>query len=107
VNRIGYHSHAEGRARSRYGYTQRWKNETINSMMKRNLGSALRGKSNQGRERDLRLKVLTHNVMILRRRSSLETEQFASPLIRPASPNSWLFALKIRWIQSFQRRNYS
>ena len=56
------------RSRRRCGYTQRWQVETANSMMKRNLGSALRGKANQSRMRDLRLKVLTHNLMILRRR---------------------------------------
>jgi hypothetical protein len=44
-------------------------------MLKRNLGSALRGKSSQSRERDLRLKVHTHNLMILRRRTRIETEQ--------------------------------
>ena len=58
---------AESRRR-RCGYTQRWQAETVNSMIKRNLGSALRGHTRQSRERDLRLKVLTHNVMIIRRR---------------------------------------
>jgi hypothetical protein len=38
-------------------------------MIKRNLGSALRGKSAHARYRDLRLKVLTHNVMIVKRGS--------------------------------------
>jgi len=54
------------RSRRRCGYTQRWQSETVNSMMKRNLGSALRGKNPHSRRRDLRLKVLTHNLMILR-----------------------------------------
>lgn len=53
------------RGRRRSGYTQRWQVETANSMMKRNQGSALAGRSNASRQRDLRLKVLTHNVMIL------------------------------------------
>ena len=53
------------RSRRRCGYTQRWQAETVNSMIKRNLGSALRGKTDGSRQRDLRLKVLTHNVMIL------------------------------------------
>ena len=57
---------ASKRSRRRCGYSQRWQVETVNSMMKRNLGSALRGKTSQSRERDLRLKVLTHNLMILR-----------------------------------------
>jgi hypothetical protein len=54
------------RSRRHCGYTQRWQIETANSMMKRNLGSSLRGKTNQSRMHDLRLKVLTHNLMILR-----------------------------------------
>jgi hypothetical protein len=56
------------------GYTQRWQVETGNSMMKRNLGSALRGRSTWSRKRDLHLKVLTHNVMIIRRWARVETE---------------------------------
>ena len=56
---------ATKRSRRRCGYSQRWQAETVNSMMKRNLGSALRGKTPQSRSRDLRLKVLTHNLMIL------------------------------------------
>jgi Transposase DDE domain len=55
------------RSRRRCGYTQRWQAETAASMMKRNLGSALAGKTARSRHRDLRLKVLTHNVMIIRR----------------------------------------
>jgi hypothetical protein len=54
------------RSRRRCGYTQRWQAETVMSMLKRNLGSALRGRSARSRHRDLRLKVLTHNVMIIR-----------------------------------------
>ena len=55
------------RSRRRCGYTQRWQAETVNSMIKRNLGSALRGKTTGSRQRDLRLKVLVHDLMILRR----------------------------------------
>jgi len=51
--------------RRRCGYTQRWQAETVVSMLKRNLGSALRGRSAWSRHRDLRLKVITHNVMII------------------------------------------
>jgi hypothetical protein len=57
---------ATKRSRRRCGYTQRWQVETTNSMMKRTLGSALRGRIAQSRKRDLKLKVLTHNLMILR-----------------------------------------
>jgi hypothetical protein len=56
------------RGRRRSGYTQRWQVETVNSMIKRNLGSALRGRSDRTREAHLRLKALTHNVMIIRSR---------------------------------------
>jgi hypothetical protein len=60
------------RGRRRCGYTQRWQVECVNSMTKRNQGSALRGRTPASRLRDLRLKVLTHNVMVLRPR--VETE---------------------------------
>ena len=63
------------RSRRRCGYTQRWQAETVNSMMKRNLGSALRGKTAASRRRDLRLKVLVHDIMILRRQRRVETGQ--------------------------------
>jgi hypothetical protein len=53
----------EGRRRS--GYTSRWQVETVHSMMKRNLGSALAGRSAWSRKRDMALKALTHNVMVL------------------------------------------
>jgi hypothetical protein len=66
------------RSRRRCGYTQRWQVETVNSMMKRNLGSALRGKTNRSRRRDLMLKVLVHDLMILHRRKRVETEHDAN-----------------------------
>ncbi len=64
---------ATQRSRRRCGYTQRWQAETMMSMIKRNLGSALRGRS---RYRDLTLKVLTHDVMIIRRQQRVETQQY-------------------------------
>jgi len=39
--------------------------ETVNSMMKRNLGSALRAKSARRRSMELLLRVVIHNIMIL------------------------------------------
>ena len=63
------------RSRRRCGYTQRWQAETVNSMIKRNLGSALRGKTAGSRLRELRLKVLVHDLMILRRQRRVETGQ--------------------------------
>ena len=62
------------RSRRKCGYTQRWQVETVNSMLKRNLGSALRGKTRASRARDMLLKVLVHDVMILRRKRRVETE---------------------------------
>jgi Transposase DDE domain len=46
-------------------YGQRWQVETVNSMIKRNLGSALRAKTPKGRSMELLLRVVTHNVMIV------------------------------------------
>ena len=52
-------------SRRRCGYNRRYQAETVNSMMKRNLGSALGGKTPRSRERDLLLKVLTHDLMVV------------------------------------------
>jgi hypothetical protein len=52
--------------RSRYG--QRWQSETVNSMLKRHLGSALRARTYWSQCRETILRALTLNVMILRRR---------------------------------------
>ena len=46
-------------------YGQRWQVETVNSMIKRNLGSACRSRSTRGRKKDMLLRALTHNLMIL------------------------------------------
>jgi hypothetical protein len=46
-------------------YGQRWQVETVNSMIKRNLGSALRACTARRRSRELFLRVVTHNLMIL------------------------------------------
>lgn len=48
-------------------YAQRWQVETVNSMLKRMLGSALRARSHHARNRELILRSLTLNLMILRR----------------------------------------
>lgn len=56
---------ATKRSRRRCGYTQRWQVETVMSMIKRNLGSALRGKTAWSRKRDMHLKALTHDLMVL------------------------------------------
>jgi hypothetical protein len=46
-------------------YGQRWQSETTNSMIKRNLGSAMRSRSAVRRRHELLLRVLTHNIMLL------------------------------------------
>ena len=49
----------------RVAYGQRWQSETVNSMIKRNLGSALRARTTVHRRHELLLRVLTHNIMLL------------------------------------------
>ena len=46
-------------------YGQRWQVETVFSMIKRNLGSALRGRSYFSQCREMMLLCLAHNIMIL------------------------------------------
>jgi hypothetical protein len=53
------------RGRDRVLYGQRWQSETVNSMIKRNLGSALRARTPVRRRHERLLRVLTHNVMLL------------------------------------------
>ena len=53
------------RSRRRCKYNRRYQVETVNSMKKRNLGSALAGKTAASRQRDMLLKVLTHDLMVL------------------------------------------
>jgi hypothetical protein len=48
-------------------YGQRWQIETAFSMLKRNLGSALRARGYQSQSREIRLRIVTHDLMILRR----------------------------------------
>ena len=49
--------------RKKYG--QRWQSETVNSMIKRRLGSALRARSYWSQWREIILRAITHNVMIV------------------------------------------
>ena len=46
-------------------YGQRSQSETVNSMIKRNLGSALRARTARRRSKELLLRVVTHNIMLL------------------------------------------
>jgi len=46
-------------------YGQRWQVETVNSMAKRRLGAALRARSYWSQCREIILRIITHNVMIV------------------------------------------
>ena len=46
-------------------YGQRWLIETVFSMLKRNLGAALRARRYQSQSREIRARILTHNLAIL------------------------------------------
>jgi hypothetical protein len=59
-----YHRFRRGADAKLYG--QRWQVETVNSMVKRNLGSALRARNARRRSMELMLRVVTHNLMIFR-----------------------------------------
>jgi len=53
-------------ARLKRKYGQRWQVETVNSMLKRRLGSALRARKYQTQCREIVLRAITHNIMIVR-----------------------------------------
>jgi hypothetical protein len=55
-------------------YGQRAQVETVNSMIKRNPGDCLRALSAKARSLEQWLRVLTHNLMIVRRQRRVETE---------------------------------
>ena len=46
-------------------YGQRWQVETVNSMIKRNLDSALRARSYWAQCREIMLRLFVHNVMVV------------------------------------------
>ncbi len=54
---------AAGRDAAAYG--QRWQVETVNSMLKRNLGSACRATTARRQTYELLLRCITHNIMVL------------------------------------------
>jgi hypothetical protein len=45
-------------------YGQRWQSETVHSMVKRNLGAALRARTEERREREMLLRAVVHNLML-------------------------------------------
>jgi hypothetical protein len=46
-------------------YGQRWQGETVHSLLKRRLGSALRARSYPSQNREILLRVITLNLMLL------------------------------------------
>ena len=46
-------------------YGQRWQVETVFSMIKRNQGEALRARTYWAQNREMMLKILTHNIAII------------------------------------------
>ena len=56
-------------------YGQRWQIETVFSMLKRNLGSSLRARQYHSQAREIRARILTHNLAILLCISMFYTEQ--------------------------------
>jgi Transposase DDE domain/Transposase domain (DUF772) len=62
--RLMHHRFARKADSEHYG--QRAQSETVNSMMKRNFGDALRSIRAKRREQEMLLRVLTHNVMLRR-----------------------------------------
>jgi hypothetical protein len=45
-------------------YAQRSQSETVHSMVKRNLGSALRSRTPERQKKEMMLRVLVHNIML-------------------------------------------
>jgi hypothetical protein len=62
-------------------YGQRWQIETVFSMIKRNLGSALRARRYHTQTREIRLRILTHDLAILRRLCDVLYRAVASPIL--------------------------
>jgi hypothetical protein len=75
--RIMTHQFKTPARRRQSGYTQRWQVETVNSMIKRNLGEELMSRSYQAQNREMRWMAIVHNIMIvLWERFSTEQEAY-------------------------------
>lgn len=62
---VGHYRRQMARRFHRRKYGQRWQAESVISRIKRRLGAALRGRSDDARRRESDLRVFTHNLMIL------------------------------------------
>lgn len=81
------------RKRRECGYTQRWQVETVMSMIKRNLGEELSGRSGHSRNRQMRLLVVTHNIMIV-----LFQRQVCDRATATLLPDAWSQQPSARWL---------
>lgn len=72
-------------------YGQRWQIETVFSMFKRNLGAALRGRQYHSQSREIRARILAHNLAILLQSRMFYTEQDC-PMFGGLSLFVWLDA---------------
>jgi Transposase DDE domain len=70
--------------RRQSGYTQRWQIETVNSMLKRNLGEELMSRSYQAQNREMRWMAIVHNLLILFWRGVFD-RAYSSPFLPPSS----------------------
>ena len=75
-------------------YGQRWQIETAFSMIKRNLGSALRSRRPCALNREVLLRVITHNLMIIRRLFVFSTEHACHLLFAMVQPAFTISALR-------------
>lgn len=75
-------------------YGQRWQIETVFSMLKRNLGSALRARRYESQVREIRARILTHNLMILILRYSDVLYRADRHLFPPSMPATSLYSLR-------------
>jgi len=62
-------------------YGQRWQIETVFSMLKRNMSAALRARTYHCQNREIRLRVLTHNLAILWRPFPCSIQSMTVPVI--------------------------
>ena len=70
-------------------YAQRWQIESAFSQCKRRLGSALSARNQWAQRREIELKILTHNLMIIRRHRSFQQSK-TKPFCRICLQNTGL-----------------
>jgi transposase len=76
---------------NRQKYGQRWQVETVNSMIKRSMDSSLRARTYRSQSREIVLRILTHNIMILRcdkvfYRAGQKSLFFVNPTVEKVDP---------------------